>query len=351
MLEPMPALTASAPGKILLSGEYAVLRGAPALACAVDRSVRVSVRTAAGAIGTLRATPLARGRFEFDPSLQAFWLDPDQAEKRLGLTSRLLPDLYTALLSKADPLLDIEIDSAELFEPIGDRRIKLGLGSSAAVAVALNRALLRWSGQSQPRPKVELQALLPRYRRCLGSEASGADLATSVYGGLNVIQSDAGAIEVQPMRWPEGLHWRVIWTGAAAQTTDYVQRFLNWMDHSQAADDCMYALLRTAQDVITACQYGSSTDLCGALNQYFQQLMRMDRSMIALDSSPARILTSSHRQLAQRAQQQGVAYKTLGAGGGDLGLAYGLDYEALAQFCDGLSAGGPSPLELRMTLP
>ena len=36
-------ITASAPGKFVLSGEYAVLDGAPAVCVAVDRRARVSI--------------------------------------------------------------------------------------------------------------------------------------------------------------------------------------------------------------------------------------------------------------------------------------------------------------------
>ena len=36
-------IVASAPGKIVVSGEYAVLVGAPALAAAVDRRVRCAI--------------------------------------------------------------------------------------------------------------------------------------------------------------------------------------------------------------------------------------------------------------------------------------------------------------------
>jgi hypothetical protein len=49
---------ASAPGKLLLIGEYAVLDGAPALVMAVDRRVKVRLRRASSGTGWLSAAQL-----------------------------------------------------------------------------------------------------------------------------------------------------------------------------------------------------------------------------------------------------------------------------------------------------
>ena len=46
----------------------------------------------------------------------------------------------------------------------------------------------------------------------------------------------------------------------------------------------------------------------------------------------AEIVTKEHRDLIRRADRFGIAYKVSGAGGGDLGLAFGLDPEALRAF-------------------
>ncbi len=43
-------LTASAPGKVVLSGEYAVLDGAPAIGMAINRRARVQVTDISGDI-------------------------------------------------------------------------------------------------------------------------------------------------------------------------------------------------------------------------------------------------------------------------------------------------------------
>src|SRR5207302_9799434 len=83
----------AAPGKAILSGEYAVLHGAPAIAVAVDRYVKVAPRD----------------------------VGPDAP----GPT----PFVAAALRHAGHAPTPLHIDSSALYE----RDVKLGLGSSAAV--------------------------------------------------------------------------------------------------------------------------------------------------------------------------------------------------------------------------
>jgi len=49
------AVVASAPGKIVLSGEYAVLDGAPAIVMAVNRRARAALADVDGRVSQVRA--------------------------------------------------------------------------------------------------------------------------------------------------------------------------------------------------------------------------------------------------------------------------------------------------------
>ena len=101
---------ATAPGKMMLSGEYAVLDGAPAVVAAVQR--RAEVRVVAGDYDG----PIARGLKHAEPCFP-----------EVDATRRL-----------AEAELGIELD-AELTVDVSQLRgeeVKLGLGSSAAAAAA-----------------------------------------------------------------------------------------------------------------------------------------------------------------------------------------------------------------------
>src|SRR5262249_27638055 len=98
-----PLMIATAPGKLIVTGEYAVLDGAPAIVLAIDRR----------AIARRNATP--RGSSPFLVAVA------DEIAARRGASD-----------PAARAALEISVDSTAFYHRI----TKLGLGSSAAVTVA-----------------------------------------------------------------------------------------------------------------------------------------------------------------------------------------------------------------------
>lgn len=127
----MPAISCSAPGKVILCGEHAVVYGHPAIALPV-----LDIKT--------RCTILAKPN---SPSGGVFIKDPS-----IGINSdfdNLRPDhplrktialVLSALLIDHLPACEIQIHSSI---PVGG-----GLGSSASVSVALTRAIANFIGQT-----------------------------------------------------------------------------------------------------------------------------------------------------------------------------------------------------------
>ncbi|MEO9014351.1 MAG: hypothetical protein ABI275_03425, partial [Terrimesophilobacter sp.] len=225
----MTAILTSAPGKLFLLGEYAVLEGAPALLTAVDARVRVRIEPAEagawrldapdlgvggltlGADGTLpevldagarkslrvfdavRATVLATVRTTVHTTVHT------TAAKRSGRASDIRP-----------PALAISIDSSDL--RAGGH--KLGLGSSAAVAVALTAALARAVGLQLDRGEV-FDLANAAHRAAQGGAGSGGDVAASTYGGVLRYVRDATPT---PLIWPDGLTMLVVATGTGSST-------------------------------------------------------------------------------------------------------------------------------------
>src|SRR5690348_13669022 len=113
---------ASAPGSLMLLGEYAVLYGKHAIVCAVDKRISVTL------------TPRGDDRIEIKSPLGFYATDLYQlkVEKPFHFVLGVLKH-YQAKMKRG---CDIEI--------VSEFSDKVGLGSSAAVTVATIAALVTW---------------------------------------------------------------------------------------------------------------------------------------------------------------------------------------------------------------
>ena len=199
------AWVCSAPGSVLLLGEYAVLQpGGLGVAAAVEPRVRVRVRPAADAL-----------RIEGTDGIGRFaW--------RAGAGDLLdaVVDACAGVLGRApDPAL-VEVDSGALTE--GGR--KLGLGSSAAVAVAVTRVLLGGPGGGVPLDTV-FRTALRAHRAAQGGRGSGYDVAVSTYGGTGLFHGEEPRFEPLPAA-PADLF--LVLGGRPLATPPAVSRYLAW---------------------------------------------------------------------------------------------------------------------------
>ena len=290
-------IEATAPGKQVLTGEYAVLVGAPALAAAVDRRV------------TCRITPATEG----DWSFVCHGYEARAAHRRDEL-----PDSGPAALARfaltsldIDPRtlpahLRIEIDSRPFYQD----REKLGFGSSAACAVAITAALAGLARVTAP----TLQHALATHRSWQGGAGSGVDVAASYCGG--VIRYQDG--RPQKARLPSNIHHTFVFTGVGADTRVLVRRFDAWRGDGLPPE--LRDLVRAASAIAD-----SPSSFLDLLAEYIDALIAMDRA--------ARIgIFSPQHLLAMRlAKEFGVLYKPCGAGG-DMGMGVARDPGALAAY-------------------
>ena len=169
----------SAPGSLMLLGEYAVLHREPALVCAVDKRITVTL------------TPRVDKRIEIHSVLHGHYAT-DLSQLTIEKPFHFVLGALQRYQAKLKQGCDIEIVSA-----FSD---KVGLGSSAAVTVAMLVALTTW---------LELEATLLDIVR-LGRQVvrhvqgvgSGADVAASVYGGIVGYQAQPLSVEKFSVLYP-----------------------------------------------------------------------------------------------------------------------------------------------------
>ncbi len=316
-------ISVTAPGKAVLSGEYVVLQDAPAIASAIDRRVRVSISSSQGECHSISAPGYLQGSWSFSSG------EDGQFEWRDALPSPLAFSLVEEVWKSFDsadwPALAVSIDTQEFCD--ADSGLKLGLGSSAAVAVALAAGLQKIASLNSDNGRTAMDA----HRRFQGGRGSGVDVATSLHGGLILYRRSGN--EARHLTWPAGLHYRYLWSGQATATMAKL---------ASLGDDGMKLLGAQAEDVASAWSLGDADQILDSFPAYIDALMQF-----SVDHDLG-IFDAGHEELARLAIDDGIVYKPCGAGGGDIGIALAACEHDLEEFCDQASRRNFSILDISL---
>lgn len=319
--------TATAPGKMVLMGEYVVLEGAPALAAAVDCQARATYRGAvAGSGWRIEAVNLGcavaledvGGRLQVCSRASA---------PQLALAVALLQAAYAQSGAQL-PCGTLQLDTSAFYA--GGK--KMGLGSSAAVAVAAWHALQLLQdpiapGQSVAAAQQQIAAVQAVHQNMQGGKGSGIDVATSTLGGVIRYQLPnlpgslgSASTPATPLPPDTGPVWLPIVVGQPASTPQFLQAYAALKQERpqvywQHAEEL-------AQLSVAACELwalGAKVAFLPLVQRYLAGLQALGQSM----QMP--VVTPEHQALAAIVVAHGGAYKPSGAGGGDVGVAFCLD--------------------------
>lgn len=338
-------ITASAPGKVVLVGEYAVLDGAPALAMAVNRRAVARLAPRLGSRCEVSAPEILAhtAGLRFSPDGSTEWEDAGDAGA-LALVDQVLRGLaHERAWPAAARGFALALDTSAFFDEVGGTRLKLGLGSSAALTVALATALVAHSGRGAAAAdrRVWLERLLHIHRNFQAGHGSGVDVATSLIGGLIVyrLANEAGDGLLHPqaraVRWPQALHWCFVWSGRSASTPRLLAQLQAWREaHKSEYSAHLRELTAIAERAAAAAKNGDAPALLHAAMEYSKALGALDAA------SEVGIVSDEHRRLAALAKTSGVTYKSCGAGGGDVGVALALEPDRLQHYAAALSKAG-----------
>jgi len=257
---------AFAPGKLILFGEHAVVYGHPAVALAVDRGTTVSLVAVDG------PTRIVAADVE----------DP-----------RLLPALCTILPSEG---LGVTLRSTL---PVGR-----GMGSSAALAVALVRAWARWQGRSLDLDEIHQAGF--QVERVFHGNPSGVDHAVSARGGAVCYWRRPPGPEIRAVPVAP-LPLVVLDTGRAGDTGVQVAGVAS---RRPGVDPLLAAIGALALAQLPALAQGDLPSLGAAMRENHRLLQGIGVSTPALDALVA--LALAHGALGA---------KLAGAGGGGVVVA------------------------------
>jgi phosphomevalonate kinase len=334
----------SAPGKLVLFGEYAVLFGSPAVVAAVDRRAVVTLRPSADTSWEVSAPGLAAGpaRFEIGPGGEVRWGDEQLGRGTFGLVECLFAGIEKlgVLDLEALPTADMTLDTRAFFED----GAKLGLGSSAALTVALASALESWAGKEPPcGEKERLQRLVSLHREVQGGAGSGIDVAASCLGGVIRYQlgGDGSVADARILALPGDLRMVFVWTGRAASTSDFIGRLQTRRGEApQDVAPVLDELGAVSAAGVAALAAGSTVEFLEGVSGFWDALDQLGGAI----GMP--VLSEEHRALRRIADRCGVRYKPSGAGGGDFGVGFTTDASAATKLTDMAASEGFRTLDL-----
>ncbi|NHN62273.1 mevalonate kinase [Haloarcula sp. JP-Z28] len=177
-------VTSSAPGKVYLFGEHAVVYGEPAVPCAIERRVHVTATETDGGL-RIHANDLQLDGFTVEYSGDGeSHPDVDVAESLVEAGMGYVNEAVAQARDAADaPEAGFEI-SVE-----GDIPLGAGLGSSAALVVAAIDAATRELGVELPASEIADRAYQVEHEVQDG-QASRADTFCSAMGGAVRVEGD-----------------------------------------------------------------------------------------------------------------------------------------------------------------
>jgi len=316
------------PGKLILLGEYAVLEGANALVAAVDRFVHATISAAEHDYFQLFSNLTSNSICFIINEKGDVLPDENQSDQDLSTMrfSLLIVNQITKMIRKSGTLInpfDLKIDTSQFF--IEAQKNKIGLGSSAALTVALTMAIacfLEAENKLFPCEYDLFRFACDTHFIAQGNHGSGIDIAASVYGGINVynivsIDQKEENKNISPVAVNDDLYFLPVWTGVSASTRELLSQVDKFRsDFENEYQDMMSRLLVLSDSGCLIYRERNCQDFLDIIHDYYKVL----KDFSARSKIP--IISNIHESIAEIVYSYGGVYKPSGAGGGDIGLAF-----------------------------
>lgn len=314
-------------------GEYAVLEGAPALVCAVDRYAEATLKESPDADFRIAAPSLGIPVTAFTVSnigLVRFLEANKETQRKLGFFKVIFEFLvhYFRNCNVEVKPVSISLDTGSFYSQ--ELNTKLGFGSSAAMTVALTDILLQaFTDEDNEQRRARIFRLaLSAHRRAQGNLGSGVDVAASAFGGVLIYE--LGFNHLAEQKLPESLAiWHslpmiAVWTGKSESTRKMVRGVGQLKkSHPDLYGRVLHELSELSKEGCRSYKEHDLESFLGTSSDYLSALKTLG------DKSGMPIVSPVHLELVELVSKMGGVYKPSGAGSGDVGIAFARNQEDL----------------------
>lgn len=319
--------TVRAPGKLFIAGEYAITeKNHTSIVAAVDRYLSVDIQSSRLNRLDLPNLGLTDINWRFDNDK----LKMSHKDSRLRFISSVMKTVYQykGEDTPAHIFVTSELDDEEGY--------KYGLGSSAALTVALTKALLRCGGEDNSSSMTVFKLAAIAHYKAQGN-GSCADIAASVFGGYifyrsfdfewlkanleehtpipALVEQEWPNLHISVLPAPEDLHLLVGWTKEEASTKDLVEHVARY----KATHEAEYQAFLAASDKAVATIAEGFTE--HNVDLILTGIKANRKALKTLGTNAGVEIETEKLTRLIEAAPTGAA-KSSGAGGGDCGIVY-----------------------------
>ena len=302
-------ITAKAPGKLYIAGEYAVVEnGYPAILVALNQFVTCSIKVSPADTGRIISEQYHENSLLWRRQGDKMVVDQRDNPFAYILSAISVTEEYARSLDRQLQIYDIYIDS-QLDSANGK---KYGLGSSAAVTVATVKALCLFYDLPVDKDKLFKLAAIAHF--AVQGNGSLGDVAASVYGGW-IAYLPWPDLKIESLTAPANLQLLIGWTGSPASTSRLVDKISLFKARQQ---DKYHHFLEESKACIQRMIEGFHQADLDVIKREIRKNRELLKNLGA--NSGVQIETPILHELCRIAEDFGGAAKTSGAGGGDCGI-------------------------------
>lgn len=351
-----------APGKLMIAGEYAVLEPRQkAVVIGINRYVTVHIKPCKQNKLSLSQRGLEDITWEIRDGKVQFSLD----DSSLGFIKNSISVVKQFLQEKSVILHPFQLEiRSDLDDPLTGK--KYGLGSSAAVVVAVISAMLQISREGEePLALEEIFKLSAIAHLKTQQNGSGADVASAVYGGwieysafdgkwlLNeleqggkfrpLIEKPWPNLSIRPLTPPPLLQLAVGWTQKTAATVPMIRSFQHFRyQNIEAYKEFLSESSIAVEALIQSFEARDCTESINSVAQNRKALLKLG------EEAGITIETDKLKTLCSIAETFGSG-KSSGAGGGDCGIAFLKDSASMEELYNAWKEADITPLNLSVS--